>query len=191
MPRGKIVIAHLKSVTPYSQGKAYLVDRLDDGKESHEAYENRTWRERCHTTADGHIFIPPMAFQKSVASAAAYRSDKKEGSARWTKHFLSGVQALDPFVLPVLKDEVQMERLFVPSDGKKGGGKRVWKNFPVIPEWEGEFKFLILDQAIPEKLFRLTLEDAGAYIGVGRFRPERGGFYGRYEVLRLDWNIKS
>ena len=179
--------ATLKSVSPLSQSKHYDVPEKEG--ESKADYEARTWRNRMHSDSKGMVFIPPMAFKNAISSAAAYlgMKIKGQGAKTFTKKFLSGVMVLDPLPLHVKSADVEGEWLFVPSDGKIGGGKRVNKCFPVVQNWEGEVTFHILDNVITEKVFQKHLETAGKFIGLGRFRPERNGFYGRFEVMDLKW----
>lgn len=178
------IIATIKGVSAYSQSKHHETPKLD--RELSDAYEARTWRERTHINKSGQVVIPPTAFKNGIASTAKFLSIQIPGKGKqtYTKHFESGVMVVDPMVLPVLKSELQSERLFVPSDGKRGGGKRVWKYFPVIPEWGGEVEFYILDDIITKEVFDLHLEAMGKFIGLGRFRPQNNGFYGRFEVVK-------
>lgn len=184
----KIVVATLKSVSPYSQSRYHDTPHLE--KESHNDYEVRTWRERLNYTSDGRVFIPAMAFKKALDSAASFLSMKIKGrkNQTYTKHFKAGVLVTEGLVLPHLKDEVPGETLFVPSDGKSGGGSRVKKTFPVIQQWEGDVTFYILDDTITEEVFEQHLREAGNFIGLGRFRPEKGGFYGRFTVEKITWS---
>jgi len=90
-------IAHLKSITPYSQSKHYdknMVPKLQSGKESDSDYEHRTWRNRLHVTEDGHVYVPPTHFKKCLSVAAAYNPVKIPGvgNTKYTKHFVSGVR---------------------------------------------------------------------------------------------------
>jgi hypothetical protein len=94
---------------------------------------------------------------------------------------------MDALVLPIKKDDVPGEWYFVPSDGRPGGGKRVKKCFPVIREWHGEVTYYILDETITPEVFEVHLREAGSFIGIGRFRPENGGFYGRFGVKKVVW----
>jgi len=66
----KTAIVSLKSSSSYSQSKYYDTPKLD--KESNTDYEKRTWRDRLHTTKEGNVFIPPMAFKNWIAEAAKY-----------------------------------------------------------------------------------------------------------------------
>lgn len=185
----RTAVVTLKGVSPFSQSKHYLPQKTSD-KEPPEKVEARTWRERCHVNSDGNLFIPPMCFKLSLEAAAQYRQQRVpgKGQSTYTKHFRSGVLVVEPLVLPIQKDDVEGEWLFVPSDGKRGGAKRVSKCFPLIKEWGGEVEFLLLDDTITEEVFEDTLTDAGKYIGIGRFRPANGGFYGRYSVEKIRWS---
>lgn len=177
----------LKSASPYSQSRHYTVPKLD--KESPADYETRTWRERMHYDSAGYVFIPPMCFKNCLSEAAKFLSItiKGRGKSTFTKHFEAGVMVVEPVRLPIKKDQVASEWLFVPADGKRGSGKRVDKCFPVIHEWEGTATFLILDETITKDVFAEHIEQAGKFIGIGRFRPRNNGFYGRFSVEHLDW----
>lgn len=183
----KLAECKLQSVSPYSQSKYYKVEKL--AKELPAAYEERTWRERCHVSPDGKLFIPPMAFTNSLKEAAKYLSEPipGKGKATYTKHFEAGVLVSEPLALPIAKDDVESEWLFVPSDGRRGGGSRVEKCFPLIREWEGKVTFFILDDILTKDIFAKVLDTSGSLIGIGRFRPRNLGYYGRFKVLEIVW----
>lgn len=184
------VVAHLKSAGPYSQSRYHQTEYLEN--ENDDAYERRTWRNRMHSTNDGHVLIPPMPFKLSLDAGAKWANISIPGKRnfKYTKYFVSGVLVLEPLILDIKKDDVPGEWLFVPSDGKKGTasrGSRVSKCFGKINEWEGDVTYQILDSTITEEVFTICLETAGKFIGIGRFRPENGGFYGRYKVESVKW----
>lgn len=180
-------VCKLKSVSPYSQSRHYIVPKGD--KESPLEYCKRTWREHCHVNADGFVVIPPMAFKNALAEAAKYLSItvKGKGKATYTKHFEAGVLVMDPLVLDIKRDDVEGEWLFLPSDGKRGSGSRVDKCYPIFREWAGTVTFHILDGTITEEIFRQVLEQCGQFIGIGRFRPRNNGYYGRFVVNEIKW----
>ena len=176
----------LSSSGAYSQSRYHETAHLKD--ESHDDYRERTWREHCHydpTTRE--IFIPPTAFKNMLAEAAKFKPIKMARMATFTKHFESGVMVVEPGKLGIKVDDVASETLFLPSDGKRGSGRRVQKTYPVIPEWKTEVEFLVVDDVITEPIFRQTLENGGKFIGLGRFRPRQNGFYGRFKIDSLKW----
>lgn len=176
--------ATLKSTSAYSQSK--VIQTPKETGESHDDYEQRTWRERLHRDNKGEVFIPCTAIKNMLCDVAKFLSESVpgKGKATYTKHFDAGVQVMENIPLGIKADDVPGERQFVPSDGRRGGGKRVWKTFPVIQEWEGVTEILVFDPILiakPEKV-REYLQHAGKFIGLGRFRPRNGGFYGRFDV---------
>jgi hypothetical protein len=132
-----------------------------------------------------------MQFKKALENAASFISVNipGQGKAKYTKHFKAGVLVMDALELPITKDDVPGSWVFVPSDGRRGGSSRVMKCFPTIHEWEGELIFHILDGVITEPVCRTHLEQAGSFIGIGVFRPMNGGYYGRFAVDDVKWDV--
>lgn len=186
MPTIKATV-HLKSLSPYSQS-AYIQTPKQE-KETSKDYENRVWRHRLHVGSDGLVFIPPMAFKNCLGEAAKYLSLQipGKGKATYTKHFDAGVIVMDPVTLPIRGEDVPGEWFLVNADGIPGSAKRVEKCFPVIREWEADVIFYILDPTITQSVFKQHIEEAGKFIGIGRSRPRNRGFYGRFQVVSIDW----
>jgi hypothetical protein len=176
----------ITGVSPYSSNAFIRTPKKD--KEGHDKYEERTWKERANVNNKGEWFIPPMAFYHSICDASAFRGDKLKGAKTFTKRFISGVLCVDPVPLGVQLDDIQGEWLPVPSDGKRGGGSRVWKCFPIVHEWTGIVAYQVADDMINEDIFRKTITDAGKFVGVGRFRPQNRGYYGRFQVDEIEWS---
>ncbi len=178
----------LVSLSEYSQSRPIATPRKS--KETFEDHEKRVWRERMHVNAAGEVFIPPMAFKNCLSEAAKFLSIQipGKGKATYTKHIEAGVLVVEGMSLGVNADDVEGEWLFLPSDGKRGGGKRVWKCYPKITQWAGEVTFHILDETITEDVFKRILDGAGSFIGIGRFRPRNNGFYGRFRAESVQWH---
>lgn len=174
-------------ISPYSQS-GFIQSPRDD-KETFEDYEKRCWRERMHSNGSGTIFIPPMGLKQCLDAAAKFISMQipGKGKATYTKHFRTGLLCTDPIDLGVNIEDVTGKWFQMNSDGVRGSGKRVPRCYPEVPEWRGEAKALLLSDAITDPVFETHLKQAGQFIGLGRFRPENGGFYGRftYENLRF------
>lgn len=180
----KTVAFALKGVSPI--GFSAPKPSTKEDKETHEAYEVRTWREKLHVDDAGMCFIPPMAIKNAMTSIAQYKSEKipGKGQSKFTKHFTAGILVPDPLSLGVKAADVKSIKVFVPSDGKRGGGTRVWKHFPVINEWATTGLMVLLDDILEADTDRVEryLSEAGQLVGLGWFRPERNGYYGRFSV---------
>ena len=186
----------LFGVSPYSQGA--IIQSKKEELSSHDKFEEETWRERMHADkVTGIVFIPPMALKNCLSECAKFisMSVPGKGKATFTKHFEAGLLCTEPLSLGILAADVKCERLYVPADGRRGGGKRVWKNFPYIPPgWTADASVFIMDDTITDSVFETHLRRAGQFIGLGRFRPRNNGHYGRFEVRGLkftDENLAS
>lgn len=187
----RIVTAKIEGVSPYSQSRHHNTPATD--KEGKDAYARRTWREYCHFDRDGRVVIPPMALKNALAESAKFLSMQipGKGKSTYTKHFEAGVLVTDPAPIGHTRDDMTdayMESLFLPADGKRGSGSRVMKYYPVFREWDATVQFHVFDDVITEDVFRYILEQAGQFIGLGRFRPRNNGYYGRFIVNSLEWS---
>lgn len=186
MPKTAIVTLH--AVSPYSQSRAHETPKKE--KETPDAYEQRTWREKAHFDDKGQVYIPPMSFKMALDAAAKYLSLQipGKGKATYTKHFASGCLVMDPVFVGVAKDALLHDRIHANADGVRGSGKRVWRYFPRIDDWKADVEFHVYDDAITKDVFEKVLTEAGRFIGIGRFRPQNGGFYGRFSVEKIKWS---
>ena len=82
--------------------------------------------------------------------------------------------------------DAKSKRVYCHADGRRGSGKRVWRTFPVWEKWATTLVIHILDDSIPEDIFAKVLEAFGLFIGIGRYRPQNGGYLGRFIVGSLD-----
>jgi hypothetical protein len=184
----------ISGTSPYSQSK-YIDPEAHpaNGKETKDAFEKRTWRHRVHRGKGDVSYIPPMAMKKSLTAAAPYLGKiPGQGNATYTKRFRSGLLIVDeiPLLHPngerVKFDDWEGEWLFLDANGKPGG-TRVKRCMPCVRDWSATVRIYVADEVIDEDVLRRVLVDAGRLVGVGRFRPENGGFYGRFEVDSIEW----
>ena len=185
----KIAKFRLIGIAPYSQSKPHLTE-MEPG-ESHDDFRKRTWREHLHKDKNGEVFIPPDAIKNCISEAAKFLSLSipGRGKASYTKHIEAGVACIRPLMLGIDASEVESETLFLPADGRRGSGKRVWKSYPVIFTWESDVELVVLDETVLQTsqrgnytILQEVAEGAGQYIVLGRFRPRNNGFYGRVRV---------
>jgi hypothetical protein len=200
----RVVTALLVGIGPYSASRKYddLVPRLE--KENSDDYDKRTWREHAnYDQKTREMFIPPMGLKLSIAEAAKRLSIKipGKGKATYTKNILSGVIAAERIWLEapsgdgkkpawgrVLMEDATMEGFLANSDGRRGSGSRVFRRFPVLHQWRATAELMLIDDEVPAEVFERCLREAGNLIGVGRFRPQNGGYFGRFTVQHVQWS---
>lgn len=180
-------------LAPILFGRAITSDK--HAGEQHDAFERRVWQERCPLNGDGEIFVPGLAFKRSLEWIAKYlgESIKGKGKATYTKYFRSGIMVVDDLVIkvggkPAKLADISMLREFVPSDGRSGSGSRVWKQFPMVQKWTTSVTINVIDKLLQDDMARVKryAESAGVYNGLGMWRAGVGGVYGRYRVDGFD-----
>lgn len=158
--------------------------------ETHEQFEERTWKEKIRTNKDGQVVLNPFSLKNALEGAAKRLKRKIPGerNSTFTKLFMQGVMIGAQPVLngpnnkPYKQDDFTGQRLFVPSDGKRGGGKRVTRIFPTIDAWKCTIDVIVIDPKITEDVLKEHLTEAGIFIGLGSMRAENGGVNGRFIV---------
>jgi hypothetical protein len=60
---------------------------------------------------------------------------------------------------------------------------RVMAYRPKFDVWSLSFEIIYDESILDEKQILSSFENAGKFIGIGGFRPEKGGIFGRYEIL--------
>jgi len=178
------------SLSPMSQSRQHTVPKLEG--ERLDDYDARTWRDKLNLNYAGtHVVIPAHGFQQAVAAAAKYskRQIPGQGKATWTAKFTAGLMLLADPEIDTPLDKVFQVAISANADGVRGSGKRVVRRFPMIPMgWTSTFEIHILDPIITQPVMAEMLEIAGMFIGLGRFRPEKGGTNGRFRVQELTWD---
>ncbi len=179
----------IKGISPYSQSRPHLEEQ--EPNEGHDDYRKRTWRNHLHVDKDGMVIIPPSSIKNCISEAAKFLNIQVpgKGKATYTKHVEAGVACIKPVELGTRAADVQSETLFLPADGRRGSGKRIWKQYPFIPEWDGDVELIVLDETVLQTsrssgnpVLQDIVEGAGQFIGLGRFRPRNNGYYGRFTI---------
>lgn len=185
----RLLTVTINGKSPYSQSKIHETEKL--AKETHDDYDKRTWREKCTVDAAGQIVVPGPALKQAIDSAAKMLSIQipGKGKATYTKEFVRGVNVFEDLPLGIKKTAVPVIRLYVNADGIRGSGKRVFRNFPVVPApWGGKLQIHVISETVPNEVVERVVKASGLFVGVGRFRPENGGTNGRYEVTEMQWS---
>jgi hypothetical protein len=158
----RICNAYLEGIAPYSQPAQHETPKLD--RESHDDYDERTWRAHATVNDQGIVCVPAMGLKQSVDSAAYKLGIKIPGrrGATYKNFFASGFICDGDMPLmakngakgiPVTVDSLSMVKISANSDGVRGSGKRVFRRFPVIPQWSGTARFIVIDDILTPEIF--------------------------------------
>ncbi len=183
-------------------GQLMFSKNVEDDKkrtgETHDAYDTRTWKQKVHVMPDGKsVEFNRFALSNALVAAAKWRAEgiPGEGKKTYTQRIKAGLMVTDRLALtkpdgkPILLDkDVCPTRLFVPSDGKPGSARRVWRTFPVVEPWQTKAVLHIFDEKISEEVLYNHLVTAGQFVGFGAMRVGNGGVNGRFRIENFEWS---
>lgn len=189
----RIATVTINSTSPMSH--SHFFKSKKPTKQTHEEFEAANWKEKAHVDEDGHIFIPPMAVKRSIDEACKRLALQipGQGKTRYTKYIEAGAMVLTPVVIsngngkPIHIDDVDSVTVWCDSNGVRGGGSMVKRTFPIYPQWSATFEYHVLDDVLTEEVIEKCIESSGIFVGLGRFRPQNGGYFGRFEVKSIKW----
>jgi hypothetical protein len=142
----------------------------------------------AYRLAGGQLFHPSMAFRKALLDACAGKRIGKVGA----RTILSGavfnvddaMALVDPASgEPITTWAVDTRRAVVKSSGKSAG---VHRSRARIEKWAGVLTLEVDRDFITDlELITDLLNEAGALKGVGNYRPEKGGPFGRFRATLI------
>jgi hypothetical protein len=189
----KTAMMTIEGIAPISFSANHTTPKFEG--ESHADYDARTWREKAHVDANGNVVVPGIVLSKALIATAMQMGEKVpgRGSKRWGSIFKSGILAPDPIPLvsngaPVAKDQLLYVDVYCHADPSKGGaGGRVWRRFPIVHQWSGTATIFVVNDEITETVLKRHLDMTGRINGLGRWRPQSGGEFGRFIVRDFVW----
>lgn len=193
----KTAVAQIEGVSPISLSKQIDPEQHPKREgESHDAFEQRTWREKAHyDLKTREAYLPGIMFKRSIDWTAGQLGMKIPGrrGKGWKSLLESGVMCPENAMLGVKVDDLESERLSCDANGKRGKASsgKVWRRFPLLKDWSCEVMFFVVDDQITEEVVYKHLVMAGKIDGIGKWRAGLGGQYGRYQVKDFSWDDEA
>ncbi len=183
----------LVGVTPYMQHRMDDVKLTDWEKQRGAIIERDHLAEGPELTAgyhsyidkEGRYYMPAEHFKQSFIAGGGYVKGKVGNATRSMKNIVAGMWRIkeDKIFLPKF-DEVDSR-----SAVNKNVKARIMVHRPKWLNWEAEFT-LMIDEDEKNKLTIETVENiikyAGRYLGVGSYRPQHTGEFGRFNIVSIE-----
>lgn len=208
----KTAIIEIQGLAPLSGSRNHGAPKKEG--ESHADYDARTWRDKMHAHPDGRCYVPGIALKFALDWTTQQLGMKIQGRGNktWASIFAAGVLCPEPIDLlspapsraltsndvpdpnrkvPVMKDVIEGVNVYCDATGRRGSSSKVWRRFPIVHQWSGMATFLIVNDEITETIFRHHLEMCGRICGLGRYRAQKGGEFGRFRLTAFEWQDEA
>ena len=174
----KIYEVQIKGVSPLLQNKFKGGEPDTSTKKKTATTKENNVEDSLYSHPNGETYHPSEAIRQALIEAG---KAFKKGKSNLSKTFASFAM-VNPEAIP-LKEKWVVDRRAVVIPSTKG---RVMRNRAKFEEWTLKFDVTILDSdEINEKTLHDALDYAGHYIGIGDYRPQKKGMYGRFIVSSI------
>ncbi|NQY92277.1 MAG: hypothetical protein HRT46_11575 [Deltaproteobacteria bacterium] len=179
----------IQGLTPILQHRFSDDAQVNSGRATRAVnIKNETPREQAekvsYRTNEGFLYHPGAAIMRLLRDAGS--AHKQRGSRKSCKYIVPAAVRVAQDQVPLLamdgetplKDfEVDSRAVVIPST--KG---RIMRHRPRCDEWMARFDLVINEDVLGVDTIRQFLDEGGQRIGIGDFRPEKGGPFGVFQV---------
>lgn len=167
------------------QGKGVMAaDEGESGKKKKHRPAEEEARLRAHwTTVSGkkEMCIPWVMLYQSICTAAG--SFKFRGQKTMAT-IVAATISCETDRIPLGTDKFEVLEEYVKIPPKTGAMVMVGR--PRLPKWEAEFTMVADDEMYAVENLRDIIAHAGKLVGIGAWRPQLKGPYGRFEVAEFE-----
>ena len=180
----KIVEVTIKGISPLLMNRPDLLDISDKAKEKLAGLDlsNQQFEQKQYRNVDGKLYIPETHLKSALISGGKSIKVKGKGKATYSK-ILGYAAVVEP--AEILHKKTKLEKFIVLAVNPNTKGRNALTR-PMLREWEADFRVEYEDDEIPEEVLKLALDNAGKRVGIGDWRPEKKGVYGRFIVTRFE-----
>lgn len=133
----------------------------------------------CYRTKNGKLFVPAEAIKGTMINAATGQKDTVKKMA--VRPLVAAGVRISPKEIILNKQEYEIDQRTVVIQRN-----RVVKWRPLIKDWKLSFDINYNDEAIDSPVLHKLLEQAGKWVGILDFRPQKLGEFGMFEISKWE-----
>lgn len=176
----KLIAVEIQGITPLLMNRFPMVGAEDSSKK-------RTgfpdWKAEAETALykdeQGIIYEPASHIEGTLKEVGKTLKIPGRRGATYAKLIGSAI-SVEPDAIPHKIQEYEIDSRPVVVQRS-----RVVRYRPIFKQWELAFEIIIQDEQIPVEVIKQTLDHAGLYVGIGDFRPGRGGKFGKFITTKF------
>lgn len=134
---------------------------------------------------DGKAHIPAVYFRNSIVEASKQFKITGKGKSTYSK-LIGATVEVTPEMIPI-EGGYEPFRIAAVNPMTKG---RMMVTRPRFNKWSAKFKIVLHDESVPVEVMNEVLTQAGNYVGVGDWRPEKKGMFGKFIITKYN-EVKS
>lgn len=160
-----------------------LTSKRKKTDEDHEAIALSEWRLALYYDKELGPYMPTMNVRASLIGGAKFN---KLGATIKRSTVVTTERIAVEYDGPRDIDKILKAGSFVDTRSVVIGGKRLMRNRPVFHDWAVNFELMFDENQIEGSEIMHAFDNAGLMIGLGDYRPEKGGLFGRYAATVIE-----
>lgn len=138
----------------------------------------------AYRAPDNSLYIPAQAFQRLlIESGKPHKQRGSRSSLRWVVPaavivVAEAITLTDSEGKPLTDFEVDSRPVVIPAT--KG---RIMRHRPKVEQWQASIPMEVDTDILPTSMIHQLLEEGGRRLGIGDYRPEKTGPYGRFSIV--------
>lgn len=168
----------IQGITPLLMNK--FTDHGDDKTKDKNLTPRQEAEKVAHKLDNGQLYWPSMNLFSCIINAGKYHKlNKNKVTTMKSSLVPAGISITDELLMFETDHfEVDSRAVVIPATGG-----RIMKHRPRLDQWELTFQLTIDDNLFSERFVRTLIDDAGSKVGLGDYRPDRKGYFGRFKVI--------
>lgn len=179
----KSIAVEIQGITPLLMHRFPMVGADDTSKKRTGVPD---WKQEAETALykdeQGVIYEPASHIEGTLKEAGKVLKIPGRRGATYSKLIGSAI-SVEPDAIPHKIQEYEIDSRPVVVQRA-----RVVRYRPIFKKWELAFEIIVGDDQIPPEVIKQALDHAGLYVGIGDFRPGRGGKFGKFIVTEFKEN---
>ena len=167
----------IKGTTPLLMNRFRDVEIESKGKKHSGAMADRKIEDKLYLE-NGKPVIPTIYFRNSIIEGAKQFKITGKGKSTYSKLAGSIISMKEEYA-PIQPAEYEEYRVAAVNPMTHG---RMMVTRPRFNNWKTHFSIIIGDNSLPASILHDILDYAGQYVGIGDWRPDKKGNFGKYQL---------
>lgn len=142
------------------------------------AIEESDVEDKLYKDGTGKIQLPAVYLKNAITESAKQFKIVGKNKCTYSKIVGSSVE-ISPFYIDLEADKYDIFRISAVNPMTKG---RMMVSRPKFDRWTATFQIILNDEQVDASVMNEILEHAGKYVGVGDWRPEKKGMFGKFMI---------
>jgi hypothetical protein len=134
--------------------------------------------DKLYQDEEGKTLLPSVYLKNCITEASKQFKIVGKGKSTYSKLVASTID-IQPFMIDLKATKYEIFRISAVNPMTRG---RMMTERPRYNKWSASFEIVVNDPAVPVSVINEILEHAGKYVGIGDWRPQTKGMFGKFMI---------